>query len=92
LQIIYAKITDPGRLGAYAEQAQRLFAQHGAKLIARGAPTVFEGDWPWQGAVVFEWPSRQAAEAVWHADAYATLHRLREGAAEFQVVVIDTLS
>lgn len=88
-QIVYANVTDPARLQEYARAAEPLFASHGGRLVARGAPAVLEGDWPWQGMVVFEWPSRAAAEAVWHSPEYAALHALREGAATFQVVVID---
>jgi len=89
--IVYARVTDPARLHAYAKAAEHLFTSRGAKLAARGSPAVLEGDWPWEGAVVFEWPSREAAERAWHSADYAAVHRLREGAAEFQVVLLGAL-
>ena len=90
-QIVYARIADQDRLQQYAVEAEKLFKAHGAVLIARGGATPMEGDWPWQGAVVFEWPSRQTALDVWNSPEYARIHLLRHAAAEFQVVVIDGL-
>lgn len=87
--MVYARVTDPPRLRDYALAAERLFTAHGARLIGRGTPAVLEGEWPWHGAVLFEWPSRAAAERVWHSGDYAAIHPLREGAAEFQVVLLD---
>jgi uncharacterized protein (DUF1330 family) len=87
--IVYARVNDAARVAAYSAKAQALFAVHGGALAARGKPLVLEGEWPWQGAVVFRFPSAAAAQAVWHSSEYAALHREREGAADFQAIVID---
>ena len=87
--VVTARVSDPARLQAYVQGAERLFSDHGAHLLARGTPGVLEGTWPWQGAVIFEWPSREHAERVWSSPDYAARHRLREGAAEFEVFVLD---
>ncbi len=88
-QIVYARVTDPERLGAYAAAAERLFATHGARMIARGAATPIEGAWPWHGAVIFAWPSRETVRQVWRSDEYADVRKLREGAAEFQSILVE---
>lgn len=87
--VVCATVTDAERLQHYAQAAERLFTYRGARLLARGAPAVLEGEWPWQGAVVFAWPSRDIAEQVWHSDEYTMVHKLREGAATFQVILLD---
>jgi uncharacterized protein (DUF1330 family) len=89
--IVYARVTDPPRIAAYAAQAQALFAAHGGVMTARGAPVVLEGEFPWQGVVVFRFASVAAAQTVWRSAEYAALHQAREGAADFQVIVIDEL-
>ncbi len=88
-QIVYATVTDPRRLQDYARAAEPLFAAHGGRLVARGDATVLEGEWPWHGAVVFAWPDRATAERVWQSAEYAAIHRLRDGAATFQVILVE---
>lgn len=58
-------------------------------MIASSPPDVVEGDWPWERAVVFEWPSREDALGFWNSDEYAEVRKLREGAARFQAIVVE---
>ncbi len=90
--MVHANVTDPARLRDYAQAAEHLFVSHGAKLLARGPATRLEGEHAWQGGVIFEWPDEEAARAVWQSGEYAAIHRLREGAAIFQVTLIDGLA
>jgi uncharacterized protein (DUF1330 family) len=59
-------------------------------MVANGVPETLEGSLSWQQAVVFQWPSRQALLNYWHSDEYAEIKQLRQGASEWQAVIVET--
>ena len=93
--IIQARVTDAERFRAYTAVVPALVARFGGRYrVMGGAPQVLEGEWsrwPEVKTVVSEWPDRAAAQAFWNSDAYREAARLREGAGEFNVVLIDGL-
>jgi len=90
LMIVQARITQPEKFRAYTAVVPALVAQHGGRyLVLGGASRVLEGHWPEVKTVVSEWPSRAAAMAFWDSDAYRAAAVLREGAGEFNIVLVD---
>jgi len=87
--IVQARIDDEARFAEYVEAVQPVIAAHGGKLIGRAAPPlVLENDWPWQTVGIVEFASMEAGERFWHSPEYQDVKRLRDGAAEFQVVLV----
>ena len=66
-----------------------LIKHRGGRLIAQGIPELIEGDAPHSQAAVFEWDSRQAFLNYWQSDEYAKIRKLRDGAVEFQGVIVE---
>lgn len=86
--IVYARVDDAAQFDKYVAAVQPVIAAHGGKLVARAAqPVVLEGDWPFATVGVLEFPSMAAAEGFWHSPEYVAVKALREGAAQFQVVL-----
>ena len=75
---------------AYADKAADAIAEHGGRYLVRGgAQTLLEGAVVGARTVVIEFPSRQHAEACYHSEAYQKARQFREGAAEFNAIVIE---
>ena len=88
--IVTARIDNAEAFQPYVEAVQPLIAAHGGKMIGRGAPpVVLEGGWPWQTLGLLEFPSVEAAEQFWHSPEYAEVIKLRDGIAQFQVVLAE---
>lgn len=88
--IIQADITDPERFVAYARQAPALVEKFGGRYRSmRGASAQLEGDHDDRKIVVSEWPSMDAAREFWNSPEYEELKRLREGAAEVHVYLVE---
>ena len=52
---------------------------------------MFEGDPPpGRGVIIARFPCLQAAKDFWYSNAYQAIRPLREGAAEFEVIVLGT--
>ncbi len=93
--IVQAHVTDSARFSRYTAVVPALVARYGGRyLVLGGAPLALQGQWsPWAEVktVISEWPDRAAALAFWHSADYQQAARLREGAGEFNVVLIDSL-
>lgn len=87
--IVYQNITDSERFAEYVEAVMPEIAKRNGKLIAHGKPEAVEGSLNANRAVVFEWPSRKELLDFWHSDEYAEIKKLREGAAQWQAVIIE---
>ena len=87
---IQAEITNPEQFMEYAKRAPALIAKHGGRYRSmRGEVEQLEGNTDNRKIVVSEWPSMDAARAFWNSDAYAELKKLREGAAEVSVYLVE---
>lgn len=87
--VVYLNVTDPDRFMQYFQVVMPVIERRGGRLVAQGIPKAIEGSLLFKQAVVFEWRSRQDFLDYWHSDEYAEIKQLREGAAEFQAVVIE---
>ncbi|MCU0532767.1 MAG: DUF1330 domain-containing protein [Hydrococcus sp. Prado102] len=89
--VVYLNVTEPDRFAEYFQVVMPVIKRRGGRLIAQGTPEVIEGTLSFKQAVLFEWRSRQDLLEYWHSDEYAQIKKLREGAAEFQAVVIESI-
>lgn len=87
--IVYDTITDPVRFERYGRAVEPVIIRQGGRMLAAGPPNVVEGEFLWERAVIFEWPSREAALGFWHGEEYAEIRKLREGAATFQAIILE---
>ena len=90
LWIAHVKVSDEAAYGEYAKRATDVIAAHGGEFIARGGRYIqLEGpDRPRN--VVARFPSVEAAEACYRSDAYQEALGFAEGAAERELVVVET--
>ena len=87
---IQANITDPEQFVEYAKRAPGLIAQFGGRYRSmRGEVEQLEGKPDNRKIVVSEWPSMDAARNFWHSDDYRELMKLRDGAAEIDVYLVE---
>ena len=90
--IVYAHVDNVPQFEKYVTAVQPIIAAHGGVLVARALdPVVLEGDWPFATAGVLKFDSVTAAEKFWHSPEYAAAKALRDGAANFQVVIVPAV-
>ena len=89
--IVYYNVTNSEQFKKYLKAVEPLMHKRGGRMIAEGSPDVVDGTFPWERAVVFEWPSRKDALDFRNSDEYKEIKRVREGASEFQGVVLEGL-
>jgi uncharacterized protein (DUF1330 family) len=83
------EVTDSDRYGKYAEALPAVIAQFGGRfLVAGGRCETVEGQSKPRN-VVIGFQDYEAARSCWHSDEYATVARLREGAAIVDVVIVE---
>ncbi len=88
--IIQAEITDPERFMEYAKRAPALIEKYGGRYrCMRGASEQLEGTEDERKIVVSEWPSMDAAREFWNSPEYEELKRMRAGAAEVDVHLVE---
>jgi uncharacterized protein (DUF1330 family) len=92
--IIAAKIHDRDKFRAgYGAAAAELCAKHGGEylLVAPGA-TLLEGSLEgYTSVAISKWPDRQTALGFWESDEYAEIKKLREGLADVEVLLVDSV-
>ena len=91
--VIYlGDILDENRYQIYKESAAPSVVAAGGKYVVRGGDTeVLEGQLPAARTVILEFPTRQAALDWYHSDEYAQIKKLREGAAQASIYIVDGL-
>ena len=88
--IFQADVLDADQYERYRASAARTVVAAGGRYIARGGDVVtLEGDAPLGRTVVLEFPSMQAALDWYRSDDYAEARKLREGAAQARVFIVD---
>jgi uncharacterized protein (DUF1330 family) len=88
--IVYARVNNPERFSLYVEAVGPCITSHGGRLIGRGNPAlVLEGNFDWQTVGLLEFPSMDMARRFWFSPEYLRIKALRDGAADFQVVLIE---
>jgi uncharacterized protein (DUF1330 family) len=90
--IVTAKIHDRASfISGYGAAAAALVEQFGGRYVLLGpGAELLEGDFG-DGAsiVISEWPDKETARAFWNSPEYAEVKKLRDGAADVQVVLIE---
>jgi uncharacterized protein (DUF1330 family) len=89
--VVSLKITDADRFMEYFQAVMPLINQRGGRLIAQGTPEAIEGNVIRSQSAVFEWSSRQVLDC-WYSNEYAAIRKLREGAVEFQRVIVEGIA
>ncbi len=90
LMFIKARITNPEKFLEYAKRAPALIAEFGGRYRSmRGEVEQLEGPTDDRKIVISEWPSMDAARKFWHSEAYADVRKLRDGAAEIDVHIVE---
>jgi uncharacterized protein (DUF1330 family) len=87
--IVTAAITDAGAFRRYTAVAGPVMARAGARVLA--SPAVFEVVEGTLNGVPFlvEFPSYQAARECYRSPEYQAAVALRDGAAQFDVVIVE---
>jgi uncharacterized protein (DUF1330 family) len=90
--IVYVNVTNSEQFNKYLKVVEPLMQKRGGRRIAKGSPDVVDGTFPWEYAVIFEWPSRKDALDFRNSDEYKEIKKLREGASEFQGIVLEGIT
>ncbi len=89
--VIYQGIVlDEERYEQYKRQvAPNIVAAGGRYVVRGGDAAALEGELPAGRTVVLAFPTRQAALDWYHSEQYAEIRKLRDGAAEATLYVVD---
>lgn len=83
-------VTDPEQYGQYIAQTPGVIEKFGGRFIARGGETVtLEGQEETRRIALVEFPSLRQAKAFYRSAEYQEVKKLREGAAEMHLVVVE---
>jgi uncharacterized protein (DUF1330 family) len=87
---ICRSVNDRRRLEEYWEHVAASFNGVGAAPLAVYTPLeVLEVCGPVEGVVLFEFPSMEVARRWYASEAYQDVKRRREGAADFDLILVD---
>lgn len=88
--VVEAVITDREQFAGYAQAVPEVVARFGGEyLVLGGAQEALEGDWGDVRLVVHRWPDMASARLFWNSPDYAEVRKLREGAGEFRVMLLE---
>jgi uncharacterized protein (DUF1330 family) len=90
--IVFGAFTDlPRFLAGYQAAVAPLIEKFGGRYLLIGHDLqALEGPFPsGGGSVISVWPDRAAALLFWNSPEYAKVKPLREGAGQFEVVLVD---
>lgn len=90
--MIAAKITDREKFVAgYGQEAAKLVAKFGGEyvFVLPGAELLEGSLEGYSSVAVSKWPSKADAEAFWYSSEYAEVKKLRDGAADVEVILVE---
>jgi uncharacterized protein (DUF1330 family) len=88
--IVETDIHDPEQYELYKQASPGAVAAGGGRFIARGGElAVLEGDWQPKRLVLIEFEDLEAAKRFYASPAYQDAKRLREGAANLNMVAVE---
>jgi uncharacterized protein (DUF1330 family) len=87
--VAHADITDPEGYKAYQAANAVAFSKFGARFLVRGGQQVITEGHVRSRSVVLEFPSYEAALACYRSPEYQAAKALRQGKAEFDLIVND---
>jgi uncharacterized protein (DUF1330 family) len=90
--IVDVVVKDEAAYDRYLAEVPPFVHKHGGVYLARGgAFEVLEGDWRPSRLVLFRFPDVAAVHALFADPDYQELKRLRQGATESHIVVVEGL-
>ncbi|HKI92820.1 MAG TPA: DUF1330 domain-containing protein [Gaiellaceae bacterium] len=88
--IVETDVHDPERYEQYKAASPGALAAFGGRFIARGGEVaVLEGDWEPSRLVLVEFPDLESAKRFYDSPEYGAAKKLREGAANLNMVAVD---
>ena len=88
--ILTEDINDPEGMKAYGRAASPAMSRGGCKILSVDTkPQVVEGSWHGHQTVVLEFDSVDAARAWYESEAYQKAAKVRQSAAECNVVILS---
>ena len=88
--IVETDITDPEQYEQYKAASPGAIAAGGGRFLVRGGEmAVLEGDWTPSRLVVVEFEDLEAAKRFYESPEYQAAIRLREGAANLNMVAVQ---
>ena len=88
--IVRVEVTDRQRYKKYIEATPATITKFGGRFIARGGETLsLEGPQETRRVVILEFPSLERAKQWYYSDDYQAAKKIRAGAAEGEMLVID---
>ena len=88
--IASVSVSDAEKYKNYMALSPTAVAAAGGKFIVRGGNLkVLEGAWANPRIVIIEYATREAAEAFYDSALYVAARAEREGAAQFNMIVVD---
>ena len=90
--VVETDIHDPEQYERYKEASPGAIAANGGRFIARGGElAVLEGEWHPKRLVLVEFEDLEAAKRFYTSPIYQEAKRLREGAANLNMVAVQGL-
>jgi uncharacterized protein (DUF1330 family) len=91
--IVETDIHDPEQYERYKQASPGAVAAGGGRFLARGGElAVLEGDWHPERLVVLEFEDLDAAKRFYDSPAYQDAKRLRDGAANLNMVAVQGIA
>jgi uncharacterized protein (DUF1330 family) len=90
--IIRVQVSNPSKLKSYQDVAPSIIEKYKGKLKVRGGEVVtLEGPDDNRRIVVIEFASLNEAKNFYYSDEYEAAIKLRNGAAEFEMIAVDCI-
>jgi uncharacterized protein (DUF1330 family) len=84
------EVRDADALIEYRRRNTDVVAAHGGRFVVRGGESVvLEGEWDTQRVVVIEFPDAAAARGWYESAGYAPLKKLRQGASDTSIILVE---
>jgi len=88
--IVETDITDPEQYEQYKAASPGAIAAAGGRFLVRGGEmTVLEGDWQPRRLVLIEFDDLETAKRFYESEEYRAAMKLREGAANLNMVAVQ---
>jgi len=88
--IVETDITDPEQYEQYKAASPGAIAAAGGRFLVRGGEmTVLEGDWQPKRLVLIEFDDLETAKRFYESEEYRAAMKLREGAANLNMVAVQ---
>jgi uncharacterized protein (DUF1330 family) len=91
--VIETDVHDAEQYERYKAASPDSVRMGGGRFVARGGElAVLEGDWNPSRLVILEFPDLEAAKRWYESPEYVEVRKLREGAANLSMVVVEGVS